>query len=146
SDQHANYLWVVRAACTVAVSEGDTGLEGELLGGFTDHERGFWLATTRGLYRTGPAHVTSTWLALEDPTTGQPVSVLCAHTSPQGELWIGTVNNGLLRRRGDRTLPVPLPGASGAAVHQLDHEPDGALLAATGAGLFRVPPDGPPER
>ena len=56
-----------------------------------------------------------------------------------GTLWLGTQEHGLLRRRGDRFAPQPLPPeAAAASVHDLALAGDGALYAASDAGIVRV--------
>lgn len=94
-----------------------------------------WIATYgSGVFVTGKKGTKhfSTETGLESD------KILTMHCAADGTVWIGTQDAGLFRYTGDKFIPQPLPGGSGAkAVWSITEAPLGHLFIGTGEdGLY----------
>lgn len=91
--------------------------------------------TSRGLYRLEGAQL------VQDSMAGADISALLQDGAT---LWIGTVGR-LIRREGQQTQSIPLPGGEDVRITQLLMD-GGVLWMGTSRGLWRLGASGIPER
>lgn len=94
-----------------------------------------WLATYGGLVRYSGADFDTIDPRVAPVLKSTAITAVCVDRD--GTLWIGTLNNGLYRRRGRTLESVPMP-ASIKGVFGIVQGGDGALWLTTDAGVARM--------
>ena len=94
--------------------------------GLQSNIRGRW-----GLHRFEKGK--AVWLDL--PSIGLEEDIICALEDREGNVWLGSRNDGLIRLQHRRDSTIPLPTDSGAA-SSLSAAPDGSVWIAA-QGLLR---------
>ncbi len=93
-----------------------------------------WLATYGGL-----VHHSGAGFNTLDPRSAPALkssAITAVASDPDGTLWVGTLNSGLLKLTGRELEPVPLP-AGIESVFGIVTDSDGALWLTTNAGVVR---------
>ncbi len=104
-----------------------------------------WLATQGGVYRVAPTGQLTRYATTEPAARHLPTDdILTVLTAPDGDVWAGTRDAGLLRLRPGRGLRRQLSTETGfpsSSVATLLWGPDHALWCGTYAGLVRYEVD-----
>ena len=101
-----------------------------------DHEGYLWLASTAGIVRFDGVRF-RVFGAADIPTlrTGW---ITCLHESRSGELWIGTLNSGLIRlHNGVATTYTHREGVPGSKVNSIREDSEGKLWINASRGIAR---------
>ena len=99
-----------------------------------------WIGTQGGLARFDGVRFVGFDQRTQPDWSSDEINALCA--SRGGDLWVGTLDGGLLRFRGGAFTHVPLPSATVRALHEAR---DGTLWVAMDRGLARLRKGGSPD-
>jgi signal transduction histidine kinase len=136
--KHGLFRW--RAGVWAELSPGDVATSLEVLTLMRDRGNHLWVGTADGLLCLRPKWVD---VLFSKPRQGkQPVGSLALDRS--GQVWAGSLAEGLLRVSGGDLAPSEIPGMpEGVGVSALEAESRGGLWVGTlGGGLLRLAADG----